>query len=754
MATAVSLPNVDDLDETEPTPLTEAILEGDEDAGDESTNREDDDRLVEEQAPAVKVVTPDEKNEVHLKDSELDGVAVAPTLTTSTTEESAEETKDTPTEFTTPVKMTLPLIPPFKGMENDARESSSNKRESIRAKLRAQEERLKGIVKTTTGDDGSGVSLYDQMVAVKNDIKQMEETKSELEKELAKLKSSTPADDEFLNEKMSSIQAGFDQQVAKIQSLQDELVEQKSHVSKLHHELVNKVQRIVELEFDLETHDVHYTAYAAEQFKLGEEALAEIRRQQPAAPEMAPAHEGANAKPEVSAVSTKKAQKLISKLLSDLDNLEARYKQEKLQVSSKVAVLEEQNEGLRVEIEMLKNQIRVKEDENKAGSVEASADTANAVNGKKDARAEKDADMEYLRQRVETLEAQKVVTRQDLERAQTEIKTIQKDYGMSQHKLQREIRQLQQENELLRIKLGSMMGTLSDAPGSPGGKRGLVVPCGKDDSMYHSLAKQIHDNNVKTAVLEATCEIKDRKINSLKKDITNYRMKELADGKLPNGSQFDSELLQNHNQSVDRSFEAGIDGQAESTDNDDSESSRQKQPRVVGVDPKYVKELQRQLREVQQAVVKKDQELVIERAKAASTAAGLLARITELTSRNHDLSRENRRSGAGSGLSSDQLARHQASIASGPSSPRHKRSSMSAAGSLANGGGRDDSLTASPRRSSARFQRRLSNRSDVSAATAPVPGPAFDDTASEAGGASVSGPNNPRRRKLSFRMRL
>jgi hypothetical protein len=55
-----------------------------------------------------------------------------------------------------------------------------------------------------------------------------------------------------------------------------------------------------------------------------------------------------------------------------------------------------------------------------------------------------------------------------------------------------------------------------------------------------------------------------------------------------------------------------------------------------GPDSDVVASLRKQLHEAQQQLVKKDQELVIERAKAASTAAGLLARITELTGQRAD----------------------------------------------------------------------------------------------------------------------
>lgn len=135
-------------------------------------------------------------------------------------------------------------------------ESRRAKRDAIRKKLRGAEQRL--LQFTSSNSDGGG--FLGQMAAVQADLKKVEQEKSQMEQELAKLRLST-GDDEYLNEKMSSIQEGFDKQVEKIRSLQEEVITKDDEIERLHEELIEKLRRVVELEFDLETHEVHYTNY-------------------------------------------------------------------------------------------------------------------------------------------------------------------------------------------------------------------------------------------------------------------------------------------------------------------------------------------------------------------------------------------------------------------------------------------------------------------------------------------------------------
>lgn len=137
-------------------------------------------------------------------------------------------------------------------------EQRRNKREALRAKLRGAEKRLLQFTSSNTSGGGSG--FLGQMAAVQADLKKVEEEKNQLEGELSKLRDST-GDDAFLNEKMSGIQEGFDKQVEKIRSLQEEVVTKDDEIERLHEELIEKLRRVVELEFDLETHEVHYTNY-------------------------------------------------------------------------------------------------------------------------------------------------------------------------------------------------------------------------------------------------------------------------------------------------------------------------------------------------------------------------------------------------------------------------------------------------------------------------------------------------------------
>lgn len=208
----------------------------------------------------------------------------------------------------------------MKGSQNPAEDESdprsSNRqslRESLRARLRAQEARLQGLVRNASGDGME--SMIGQMKTVRQNLQQVEAEKTELEMELSRLKNATD-DDDFLKEKMADIQDGFDKQVRKIQSLQKELDSKNDEIDSLRLELVKKLQRIVEIEFDLETHEIHYTAYAAEQFKLGEEALNEIKTSKSSENSNDDSHSSIAADGSKK-FTAKKAQKLISKLLSD-----------------------------------------------------------------------------------------------------------------------------------------------------------------------------------------------------------------------------------------------------------------------------------------------------------------------------------------------------------------------------------------------------------------------------------------------------
>lgn len=468
-------------------------------------------------------------------------------------------------------------------------------RESIRARLRAQENRLSSLVRNASGDD----SMLGQMRTVQSSLQKMEAEKSELEKELNRLKTATDGD-EFLKEKMAGIQEGFDKQVETIQSLQTELNQQNAETERLRAELVKKLQRIVELEFDLETHEIHYTSYAKEQFKLGEEALAEIKTKD----------SGDSVSSSSSAVKNltpKKAQKLISKLLSDLDSLELRYKEEKLASESAVEKIRIENEDLKTQIESLKNRLG---------------------EGSEDSDAEDDSrniferqNIYQLRKSLDRSEAKKNIYRKEIQKLQAEVDILKTSSSEDAKRAEIELEKLQLESGNLKARIAQ----LEAKPKSSGG--GLMRKNKKDDpkpgDVYRDIEKRVQENYENMCRLQTAVEIKDKQISTLKKEVANLRMKDISDGHTKDSlyTEFDTNLLRS---SPSRSS-VSVSMRSVAGPKDDTE---------------YVAELKKQLQEAQQQLVKKDQELVIERAKAASTAAGLLARITELTGKKVDMSQK------------------------------------------------------------------------------------------------------------------
>ena len=476
--------------------------------------------------------------------------------------------------------------------------SPRSKRESIRARLRAQEQRLSSLVRNTSGD-GMGGGLLDQMKSVKESLKQMEEEKSQLEQELSRLRSATD-DDDYLKEKMGAIQEGFEKQVKKIQSLQDEVDDKNNEIDLLRTQLVMKLQRIVELEFDLETHEVHYTTYAKDQFKLGEEALQELKMESQTnlnESMSSIATDGVDADGKPKKLTPRKAQKLISKLLSDLDSLEVRYKEEKLRSSSYVEKLKIEKSDLEMRCQLLENRARDRgetiEDDDPDDEKLPSIDSIGIY---------------ALRKRCETLEARMRLQKKELAKLHQEMDDTKRNAHDDLRRTEIELEHLNAENEALKTRLREFEDK----------KRRSILGKKKEDKggeMYAGIEEKIKSHTDKLMAMESSIEIKNRQIDTLKKEVTNLRLREISEGRKLKGSHFtekDSEVLRS---GPARSSGIGM---------------------VEGVDSEYIQDLQRQLQEAQQQLVKKDQELVIERAKAASTAAGLLARITELTGKKAD----------------------------------------------------------------------------------------------------------------------
>jgi hypothetical protein len=299
------------------------------------------------------------------------------------------------------------------GASTDGSYARSSRAESIRARLRQQERRLTDLVQRQTSADTSTEDQFKhEMIEVKSNLDKVEQEKYALEQKLEYLKNQQLQDqaalsshdvtdhDAFLRDKLNGIQRGFQEQASKIQALETEVVSKNAEIDKYRYEIVCKLKRIVELEFDLEMHDIHYTDYANNQFKLGDDALSLMKTESEdhgkhedfdddtndeviveddialskamiGLPESDDTGEAIKIEGtimgEKKSLTPKRAQKLIAKMLKDLDHLEATYKKEKLKTARTSEQLKNENEDLRTKIHVLESEHKQQQTMNKQG---------------------------------------------------------------------------------------------------------------------------------------------------------------------------------------------------------------------------------------------------------------------------------------------------------------------------------------------------------------------------------------------------
>lgn len=300
----------------------------------------------------------------------------------------------------------------------------------------------------------------------------------------------------------------------------------------------------------------------------------------------------------------RKAQKLISKLLYDLDSLEARYKEDRIDSISKIEALSSENDELRIQVEVLRMRLGEAGD-NLSENSDEGKDSYEAIS------------VAELRKHLEIAEARRNLFRKEVNHLRNELQEVRMGAEADERRAKLTADALRDENEVLKSRVAKLETK------KEGG--GLLKKKNKDDANAASkvpdqiMELKIQQNYLERCRLEAAVEIKDKQISTLKREVANLRLKDISEGNVSDSiyTEYDVSLLRTATGSRS-SFRPSVLKPGE------------------GDDTAYVTELQRQLQEAQHQLVKKDQELVIERAKAASTAAGLLARITELTGKKVD----------------------------------------------------------------------------------------------------------------------
>ena len=447
-------------------------------------------------------------------------------------------------------------------------------REALRAKLREQEKRLSNMVRTTQqnhhqqqqqqqpttpspemaaakeiADAAAAVSAkaMEELKNVKAKLEGVEQEKSRLESEVKLLKQ-LMSESEALKSNYADMDERFEKQLKRSHDLRAKLTEKDDEIEMLRSELAKKLQRIVELEFELETHELNYTNYADELFKLGEDALEEIKGKH-----------GDHHLPE-DAQTPKKAKRLISKLLADLDDLEMRYKDEKLKSASMLEEMRMENTELQTQVQILEQKMGLLSPNSGKHAHDANMEVEDGNVDHCD--DDEDDIVPQQKRRIEKLEAKNALYRKEMEKLKAELAETRRDAQADAQRAEHNLTRLQNEVYNLKAHVEHL-----EAKHKWGGVNKKKQK-GHAAEQYAAIEKRIEDNYHQVIRLQNSVEIKDRQIATLKIEVANLRKKEIADGHIKDThfTESDAQILRDESMQAKRSFESDRTGNTRATE--------------------------------------------------------------------------------------------------------------------------------------------------------------------------------------------
>jgi hypothetical protein len=315
---------------------------------------------------------------------------------------------------------------------------------------------------------------------------------------------------------------GYEMQTLK--NLQSDAVKRNSALDTLKTELVLKLKRIVELEVELETHNIHFTDYAKDMARLQSEAFFEL--------EAGPIEVVRLDKPSVQGETMGQTaiQKYVMKLLNTIKSLERRLAEERLQ---SVVIQEE----MKFKREELQSKLLVLERYRQRN--ECSDDTESTAScADIDFDGSLDGDIIYfLRRQVQSLNGKRILYREEADRLKQALQQHRLQMEAERCKLQSQIDCIRAERDVAVERIKSIGGS-DDAVGS---------------TQYAAIQKQIKDVYDEVAELETLCEAKDRRIDALQQFVTKLQCKSILESATPDStfSALDCRLLQSGTATVD-----------------------------------------------------------------------------------------------------------------------------------------------------------------------------------------------------------
>ena len=200
----------------------------------------------------------------------------------------------------------------------------------------------------------------------------------------------------------------------------EELVRLKTdHIALMHDRWESTLRRMVTYQCELETHDLHLTQYAAEQDAAGQEALAELhdltRKGQPKQVR----HIG------------KKAKKMMSSLLNDLEALAVRYQEARVSHEQRIAEVRQsqgqwQRRAEKAEAKLHQEGIVVQDnDDDEATLLEFHEKLSFQESAAKQAQEELAAKLRASQWEVEQSQVEKDMLRKEIQRLQRTVSQLQ-----------------------------------------------------------------------------------------------------------------------------------------------------------------------------------------------------------------------------------------------------------------------------------------------------------------------------------------
>ena len=402
------------------------------------------------------------------------------------------------------------------------------------------------LISTLEEKDVASEKLQNEIERLMSQIKSLEQSsKAEIDKERL-----------LAFNRLTTMERNAHMKETKMEYYESKIHANEKEMKQLQQELHNKAQRVIELEVNLETHNLRYVSHQQYVKQVDKEAL-----------EMSPLMPGImdgdeddgdenydnNAVKIANKVSTKvKNQIYIQKLKTDLADMEKRYMQEKTTGMLRISSLERDNKTCRKRLISMARHVAASRSHSQQTTAAANAAVAAAMGGNRSSAFERVhyhmqpsvgkngnsattvsaahlPSVEYMKKRLDLVENENIDHIETIDRLRVELKDAMASLKERAEKDNRELSWLRLENESLTVKIAELERDLEESirlSSSPvsSGSSAFYQHQQKRREDYNLLEKKLDQSVVEILNLVEQVYAKDRAITSLRSTIVEERL--------------------------------------------------------------------------------------------------------------------------------------------------------------------------------------------------------------------------------------